>query len=74
MTQGVTQEMLDEIGKVSPEELQLWLVLLEECEQTLQSDLWPHFLNPLAACLLHLDDWGGTLALTRVSRNDLVRV
>ena len=56
MTQGVTQEMLDEIGKLSPVELQVWLVLFDECAQTLQSTLWPHFLKPFVACLLHFGD------------------
>ena len=71
-TQGVRQDRLQEMGKLSPVELQVWLVQLDECTQTLQSDLCPHFLNPFAACLLHLDVCGGTLALTRLSRNELV--
>ena len=73
-TQGVRQDRLQEMGKLSPVELQVWLMQLDECTQTLQSDLCPHFLNPFAACLLHLDVCGGTLALTRLSHNELVRV
>ena len=73
-TQGVRQDRLQEMGKLSPVELQVWLVQLDECTQTLQSDLCPHFLNPFAACLLHLDVCGDTLAVTWVSHNELVHV
>ena len=59
-TQGVRQDRLQEMGKLSPVELQVWLVEFDECAQTLQSTLWPHFLKPFAACLLHLGHWGGS--------------
>ena len=72
-TLEVEQEMLEVIGKLSWDELTLWLVLFCECPQTLQSYLWPHILNPRVACLLHLVDCGGTLARTKISRRELVR-
>ena len=72
-TQGVRQDRLEVMGKLSPVELHVCMVLLDEWTQTLQSCLLSHFLKPRAACLLLLEDWGGTFALTRMSRSELVR-
>ena len=44
-TPGVVQEMYEEIGKVSPVKLQVWVVELMEWEQVEQSILFPHLLN-----------------------------
>ena len=73
-TQGVKHDRLELMGNNSPVELQVWLVLLVEWGQTLQSCLWSHLLNPKVAVLLLLDGSGGTLALTRMSCSELVWV
>ena len=50
--QGVVQVELDVMGKVSPELVQVCVVLFVECEHITQSTLDLHFLNPVCTCLL----------------------
>ena len=52
ITPGVEQVMFQVILNSSLEKLQVWEVLFSECEQTEQSALLKHFLNPTLACLL----------------------
>ena len=49
MTLGVVQVMFDEMVKLSPVKLQVWVVEFCEWEQAEQD--FPHFLNPTRASL-----------------------
>ena len=66
--------MLEVMLNFSLVKLQVWVVMLLECEQTQQSVLPKHFLNPIRAILLScLWEGGGNLLLTKISLRDLVR-